>query len=255
MALMAAKGEITPMPKCAIFADTKCEPLAVYKWLDWLEKELPFPVHRAVVDRGLLSHIVKSVMVKGRFAGAPFFTESENAGGGKLRRQCTKEFKLEAIRKKVRDLVGLGYKQVGPKRILVVQWIGISTDESSRIKPSRDRYIQNRWPLAMELSMSRHDCLTWMKENSFPEPPRSACTFCPFHSDAEWRRLKKDERSWRQIVAVDRIIRQHGGVRGTKQKLYLHRSLKPIDEVDFSTEEERGQVNMFNNECEGMCGV
>lgn len=36
---------------------------------------------------------------------------------------------------------------------------------------------------------------------------------------------------------------------------FLHRSCKPLSEVDFSTEEERGQLDMFNNECEGMCGV
>ena len=46
LALMAAAGEITPMPKCAIFADTQAEPASVYRWLDWLEKQLPFPVHR-----------------------------------------------------------------------------------------------------------------------------------------------------------------------------------------------------------------
>ena len=43
MALMAAKGEITPMPDCAIFADTQAEPQSVYDYLDWLEKQLPFP--------------------------------------------------------------------------------------------------------------------------------------------------------------------------------------------------------------------
>ena len=48
MALMAAAGEITPMPTCAIFADTQDEPASVYKWLDWLEPKLPFPslIHR-----------------------------------------------------------------------------------------------------------------------------------------------------------------------------------------------------------------
>lgn len=40
MALMAAKGEITPMPDAAIFADTSAEPQAVYDWLDWLIKQL-----------------------------------------------------------------------------------------------------------------------------------------------------------------------------------------------------------------------
>ena len=44
MALMSAKGQITPMPDCAIFADTQWEPEAVYEHLDWLESQLPFPV-------------------------------------------------------------------------------------------------------------------------------------------------------------------------------------------------------------------
>ena len=45
------------------------------------------------------------------------------------------------------------------------------------------------------------------------------------------------------------------GVRGTKEKLYLHRSHVPLTEADFATPEDRGQLTMFNNECEGMCGV
>ena len=53
MALMAARGLITPMPDAAIFADTQDEPASVYRWLDWLEKQLPFPVNR--VTRGRLS--------------------------------------------------------------------------------------------------------------------------------------------------------------------------------------------------------
>ena len=36
LALMAAHGEIEPMPDCAIFADTGDEPKDVYEWLKWL---------------------------------------------------------------------------------------------------------------------------------------------------------------------------------------------------------------------------
>ena len=50
MALMAVHGEITPMPDYAIFADTQDEPASVYKWLDWLESKLTFPLVR--VTRG-----------------------------------------------------------------------------------------------------------------------------------------------------------------------------------------------------------
>ena len=47
MVLMAAHGELTPMPRAAIFADTGAEPRAVYEHLDWLRSPnvLPFPVH------------------------------------------------------------------------------------------------------------------------------------------------------------------------------------------------------------------
>ena len=39
MLLMAARGEIEPKPKYAIFADTGWEPRAVYQHLEWLEQE------------------------------------------------------------------------------------------------------------------------------------------------------------------------------------------------------------------------
>ena len=96
MALMAAHGEITPMPECAIFADTGAEPAGVMKWLDWLEAQLPFPVHRVMKDKGLLDNIITSIE-GGRFAGAPFFTETDKGTEGRLRRQCTSEFKIAPI--------------------------------------------------------------------------------------------------------------------------------------------------------------
>lgn len=251
LALMAAKGEITPMPIAAIFADTKAEPLEVYRWLDWLETQLPFPVYRVVEKRGLLSNLVKGIKNK-RFASVPFFTESIN-GGGILRRQCTSEFKILPVIKKIREIVGLKKGQRAPrKKILVKQWIGISTDEATRMKPSRIPWIENIWPLT-DKRMNRHACLLWMEKNNYPKPPRSACTFCPYHSNDEWRRLKSNAYAWRQIVAVDKFIR--AGVHNTTEKLFLHKSLKPIDEVDLSTQEEKGQINLFENECEGMCGV
>jgi hypothetical protein len=35
----------------------------------------------------------------------------------------------------------------------------------------------------------------------------------------------------------------------------MHASRKPLDEVDLRTDAEAGQPDLFNNECEGMCGV
>jgi len=245
MALMAAHGEITPMPDCAIFADTGAEPKKVYEWLNFLETKLPFPV--AKVAKGNLRD-----GINGWAAGAnriearpPFFT----SGGGMLRRQCTQDFKIAPIRKHVRELIGLKPGQRGPKEIAVIQWIGISTDEASRMKPSRDSYIKMRWPL-IELGMSRTDCLNWMAKHGYPKPAKSACTFCPYHDNAMWRDMRdNDPESWADAVAIDATIRK-----GDSQRWYLHRDLKPLDEVDLRTKEQAGQQSMFNDECSGMCG-
>ena len=106
LALMAAKGEIEPMPDCAIFADTGAEPQGVYDYLDWLEKQLPFPVHRVMEKKGLKVGLEESINGN-RSASVPFYTESEKSAGGLMRRQCTAEYKITPIRKKIRELLGL----------------------------------------------------------------------------------------------------------------------------------------------------
>jgi len=250
MALLAAHGLIGPLPDCAIFADTGAEPAHVYAHLGWLESLLPFPVYRVMRDQGLDQNIIDSVN-GGRFAGAPFFTESER-GGGMLRRQCTGEFKIQPIQQKLRALLGVEKNQRMGARTIET-WIGISMDEIQRAKPSRDKWETKRYPL-IELRWTRADCLKWMAEQGYPKPPRSACVWCPYHSDAEWRDIRdNDPESWERALTMDDLIR--GGVRGTQQKLYLHKSLKPLREADLRSAEECGQLTMWDNECEGMCGV
>lgn len=250
LALMAAHGEIEPMPDCAVFADTGAEPRAVYEHLEWLTSAnvLPFPVH--VVTAGNLREVIGKQRPRGKYAriDIPAFVKPS----GMITRSCTKNFKIEPIRRKVRQIAGL-YRKRSPKHAVVEQWIGISLDEAHRMKPSGEPWVEHRWPL-IEKRMSRVDCLNWMKMNDYPTPPKSSCTFCPFHSDAQWRNLTKEE--FADAVEVDRLLRNpKGPQRIAKGELYLHRSHVPLDEVDLSTDEERGQPDLFGNECEGMCGV
>ena len=253
MALMAAHGEIGPMPHCAIFADTGWEPRAVYDHLRWLMSDnvLPFPVH-VVGSRDLRENVLASVnRSKAPFASVPWFIKNLDGSDGMGRRQCTREYKIEPIAKKQRDLLGYQTRQRIPPNS-VECWIGISLDEIFRVKNARNAWQKNRWPL-IELRMHRSDCLQWLDRRGYPTPPKSSCIGCPFHSDQHWREMHDhtpDE--WADAVEVDGTIRKAFGMKGEQ---YMHSSRQPLDQIDLSTAEDHGQLNLFNNECEGMCGV
>lgn len=245
------------MPVAAIFADTQAEPKSVYTWLDWLEKQLPFPVYR--VTRGSLkddSTQVRRSKLSGKLymkGAIPAFVKSANGQIGLLGRQCTSDYKIDVLTRKARELCD--WKR-GEKRMLVTLWIGISFDEIYRMKPSREKWISHRWPL-VDAMKTREHCLKWMNNNAFPKPPRSACVFCPFHSDAEWIRLRNDEPEEFQAAVEYEIRLQDAASRQEVLKgvPFLHKECVPISEVRFDEGPSHVQLNMFNNECEGMCGV
>jgi hypothetical protein len=252
---MAAAGEITPMPDFAIFADTQAEPKSVYTWLDWLEKQLPFPVHR--VTRGNMTADMMTLRTAqdGRVwtkSMIPAFMQAPDGNIGLLGRSCTADYKIVPILKSLRKLCGI---KRGEKNVKITQWIGISYDEIQRMKPSRDAWTQHRWPL-IEREMRRHDCIAWLKKHGYPEPPRSACVYCPFHSNVEWRKLKDDEpEAFAEAVRVEKELQRTKSEAADRSIPWLHRSCVPLEEVDLSTEMDAGQLDMFGNECEGLCGV
>tara|TARA_Y100001973_G_scaffold105980_1_gene181330 strand:- start:4855 stop:5721 length:867 start_codon:yes stop_codon:yes gene_type:complete len=252
MALMAAKGEVGPMPDCAIFADTQWEPKEVYTHLDWLEKQLPFPVHRVTAGNIRADHVSLAKGERKRVGFMPLY----GGGMGIGRRHCTKEYKIEPVLKNIRELLGLKYRQRAPKTPVVESWLGISTDEMQRLKLAHEKYISHRWPL-IEESMARSDCLKWFT-NNYPNRvlAKSACVGCPFHTDAEWRRIRDEmPDAWADAIEFDKVIR-NAGIGSARKAQYLHRSSVPLDEVDLSTAADKGQQEFgFLEECEGMCGI
>jgi hypothetical protein len=247
LALMAARGEIGPMPDCAIFADTGWEPKAVYRHLAWLVHELPFYVHCVSAGNIRQDAIAGGSARAGRFAAIPWFMTNPDGTEGMGRRQCTTHYKIDPIRRKVRALLGGKTPKGGCE-----MWIGISTDEAMRMRPSRVQYIANRWPL-IERGMSRADCLSWMESKGYPRPPKSSCIGCPFHSNTQWREIKADPQEWADAIEVDAAIRNqcHRGFVGQQ---FMHRARVPLDQVDLRSKAEK-EADLFNNDCEGLCGV
>jgi len=259
LALMIEKKEI-PMVDCAIFADTKGEPQAVYDHLSWLIKQLSYPVYK-VSWRNLKQDILDASQGNYKAFTAPFFTLDPTTGKkGMLRRQCTADYKIKPIVKKVRELLGLKKGEKRKEGTQVEMLMGISIDEVSRMKPNHLKYITNIYPL-VEKRMSRINCKEWTKKHNYPNPPRSACTFCPFHNNEEWRIVKSVKTEWDEVVKMDSAIRSQErfkrkniGKAVINDELYLHRSCKPISEINFEKKKEDDQLNLFNEECLGYCG-
>lgn len=280
LALMSARGDL-PKVDHAIFADTGWEPKAVYNHLRWLMLEMAqaeIPVH--VVSKGNIRDDAVRSRGRGRvdgdggrWASMPYYVTSAG-GGGIVRRQCTAEYKIDPIERFIKtEILGLGVRDRWPREVVCEQWMGISMDERRRMNPPKKRSSSLvRWKthafpfigwaldgegrmieLPWAIKMHRGDCLKWLRKH-YPERevPRSACIGCPFHSNEEWRTLKeRSPEEWQDAVEFDRAIRSGGGMRGQS---FLHRSLKPLDEVDLS-DPYANQGDLFENECEGMCGV
>jgi hypothetical protein len=254
---MAIAGEIETFD-AAIFADTGWEPRAVYEHVEKLK-----PVLEAAA---IPFHIVSSGNIRQdaldenhRFASMPIFVRNPDGSAGMGRRQCTSEYKLKPVLLKQRELVGLKPRQRS-KEHLMDSIVGISWDESQRMRDATYPWMRNVYPL-VDLRMTREDCLKWMKQHNHERPPRSACIGCPFKSQEEWIHLRSTSpEDFADAVDFDEKIR--GGYARTKEQFkgqaYLHRSLKPLSEIDLSTEEERGIMSLFPDweaECQGMCGL
>ena len=236
LAAMVALGELEPV-NAALHADTTHEFSGTYdfakKWTPWLEE-----------------HGVKVVTVVNPKPNAldngygwtdmPLFTLNSKGHMGQAQRQCTSQWKIFPMRR---------WEQLNRNGETIEQWLGISWDESQRMKDSDVKYITHRWPL-IEKRMTRSDCVKWLQENNLEIPPRSACVFCPYHNTLEWRRIKDSPADWNEAIRIDNAVRKL-----RNDRLFVHPSRKPLIEVDFRTAEEKGQLSLWDNECSGICGV
>ena len=231
LALLAIEGAL-PKPDGAIFADTGWEPQAVYDHLDRLVTELNragIPLHR--VAQGNLRN--DAIDPQHRYVSVPYFVRNPDDTDGMGRRQCTSEYKLAPINRKVRELLGAKaprYRHV-PRGNVAEQWIGFSTDEVHRVNDRPGvRYLRPRYPL-LELGMSRKDCQRWLASRGWGNTTKSACVGCPYHGNAQWRDMRDNRpEEWADAVAFDAAIRT-GGSHGLppNSEAFLHRSRIPLD--------------------------
>lgn len=289
--MMACYDEIERFD-AAIFADTGWEPTPVYKWFEFLKdqgREYGIPVH--TVSQGNIRNDALISQVRGvakdgnRHASMPLFikkiwtkkdipllkqevlkregmdllkyakflsdvrAKGEAIQRGMIQRQCTYEYKIRPIEKAQRVLAGYKPRKRMPPGTIEC-WKGISTEEANRATVSDKKWVTFYYPL-IEMRMRASDCIAWFKKKGLPEPPRSACIGCPFRHNTEWVWLKDNSpEDFEDAVFVDKAIRKCGGMRGD---VFLHADRIPLDEVIFNKKDN--QLNLFSDECEGICGV
>ncbi|MFZ3475281.1 hypothetical protein ACODT3_42755 [Streptomyces sp. 4.24] len=240
--LLSAEGRL-PRLDAAIFADTRWESQEVYDHLDRLEREVAVPAGIPIL-RASTGDIRRDALdPSARYAQMPLYVRGAR-GEGMLRRACTAEYKLKALKQLVREILGYPYPQRIPAGLYVEQWIGISLDEASRAvgMVNEVSYMRSEFPLLFlpggagptHLGWTRKDCERYLDSQGFGSTPKSACIGCPYTSNARWRRLR-DERpaEWAEAVAFDERIR-NGYARSIASgkplhgEAFLHRSRVPL---------------------------
>jgi len=271
LALMAQEGLTKHKPDYMIFADTGWEPKFVYEHVEYLKKAITIcpliTVERSNIREDLIraANPIKGSNEEhksfaGRVPNPPLFAAQPGGRVGMLYRQCTHDYKVIPIQKKIREILGVKPRHRVKKGTVVEQWIGISTDEAMRMKHARLPWLTSRWPL-IEMKMSRMDCLQWYRDiKKHPMPGKSSCIGCPYHHNDQWKNMQKNyPEDFEDACEVDDKIRH--GLKNTKAELFLHKSAKPLREINFL--EPKKQASLFGetfdeefaDECEGLCGV
>lgn len=252
--------EIQP-PDIALFADTGNEPKQVYEWLKYLETlmkgKIPFEIVRNNQNTGNIIDDYKAD--QGRYALIPTHIKKADGSAGFGRRTCTFEYKIKPIQVKVREV--LGVKTLRNRCVEMV--MGISYDEIQRAKAPQTKWQINCYPL-IENRITRSDIKHWISHTNYGQPPRSACIVCPYHNNKEWKNLKENyPEEFKYAVEFDEWLRdpksQSVGINNfrnndSSSEQYLYSKKIPLRIATFE-EPSDYQGSLFDDECEGMCGI
>lgn len=283
---LAKRGLLSPMPVAAVFADTRDERQKVYDYLERQRANFPFPI--TAICKGKLSEAALKVRVSKKSGltyikhQIPVFIRRANGKPGMMGRACTMDFKIEPIRRYLRDVIaGTDYLPWRSKHkaalrafsdakkaktpcpdwawnemqddALICLWIGISVDEVDRAKDSVVPWIVNRHPL-LEIEYTRQRCLQWLKEEGEEEPPNSSCLYCPYHSDDRWiEMLNEAPDEFEKAAAMEENYQKSfTECKRLDGVPFLHESRIPLRQVKFVAGKQR---SVEQTPCKGICGI
>jgi len=148
-------------------------------------------------------------------------------GSFMLRRQCTRQYKVEPIRRYLYDR----YKR---ERIRLM--LGISVDEFHRMRDSGSARIENVYPLVDE-RLTRSDCRALLERAGLTAPPKSSCWFCPYRSARSQAELMRQYSALREMAEeLERRINDERRKRGKDEIVVLRAGAASEEQSDFCEE-------------------
>lgn len=138
IALLIAQGKL-PRPDLIVFADTGREASETWEYTSTYVAPLLASLGLSIE---VVSHTLSTVDLyskNGKHLLIPAFSET-----GKFSNFCSFEWKLYVIRRYLRSK-GVQH---------CINWLGISTDEVERLKPSDVQWMETRWPLCFDVPMN-----------------------------------------------------------------------------------------------------
>lgn len=227
-----------PRPDMLVIADTAREKSSTW---DYLAEVIDPALERENMTVEIASHDLSTVDLYAHNDDLliPVYTRDESMGTvGKLPTFCSNEWKQRVIMRWAR---AQGVEQCDI-------WIGFSTDEAGRAKPSGVKWFARRFPL-LELGMSRADCRVLIEEMGWPMPYKSACKMCPNMNDAEWVEMRDNyPNDFAAAIVLEDEIREWD------ENVYLHSSAVPLREVEWKPENSRS--SQASLQCGlGLCWV
>ena len=164
------------------------------------------------------------MLARPAFTPAPWRAKD---GSFMLKRQCTRQYKVEPIRRYL-------YQQYKREKIQLM--LGIGVDEFHRMRDSGFKRIENVYPLVDE-RLTRNDCRAILERAGLATPPKSSCWFCPYRSARSQAELIRQYPALREMaVELERRINDERRARGKDAIVVLRVDTTPEEQSDFCEE-------------------
>jgi hypothetical protein len=227
IAALIIQGKL-PKPQFAAIADTERERESTWKYVDEVivpaMAKIGVEFHR-IPKSAFMTEDEPDVFTNWGQPGVliPAFKLNQHQPASRVDGFCSSRWKRRVMQRWLRSK--------GVTRIDV--WLGMSVDEMRRVRVSGENWYQHKYPLIFDVPMRRGECIRLVTdEMGWPEPPRSACWMCPNRGDDDWRDMKAN---W--PVDFAKAVQFEKEMQVQRPDFYLHRSCKPLGEVDFSTQQ------------------